>query len=272
MIGRYTDTSLDKNDYNNIQKYVTDYTFNIGTPLGAVKDYLLEQAKGDYVMFLSSNETLYSVTSLWDILGLLKKTQSKDMILLPVANPYQYKSPVDDSEDTSYAIRDQENDVSGKIFKTSFLRSKSIHFLKHLDLNEDLYFIKSILSHNPQYQSATFIAVIKFRERDKSNSELDFSSKLISNLIVLAGQAESLSARLLNEILHMAHMVYQQIITYPNEEYVADVETMLAYYLKAISKYLQIDSAALTEYTDVPNAETFSSFLTRLLNKEEVNE
>lgn len=141
---------------------------NIG--LGASRNRAVERAKGEYILYLDSDDTLYEDSTLNKINEIIIK-EELDIIYMGV----QYvggsnKAYIPNAENSTKEARlacDMHFAVSSKCFKREFLIENNIKFLTDIYYEDMVYSIKcTILAQKISY--GTFIFYNYYRNRDGS--------------------------------------------------------------------------------------------------------
>lgn len=107
---------------------------NVGP--GITRQYGLNIAKGEYVMFCDADDILYSVSVINDLVTECEKTKSDVMISSWI------EEIIDNENNHTYLNHEMENTwMHGKIIRRQFLIDNNIKFHNDLKIHEDSYFL-----------------------------------------------------------------------------------------------------------------------------------
>lgn len=157
-----------KKEYKISNMFIINNRKNIG--LGGARNIGAKKAKGEYILYLDSDDTLYEDSTL-DKINEVTIKESPDIIYMGV----QYvggsnKAYIPNAENSTKEARiacDMHFAVSSKCFKRKFLKENDIEFLTNVYYEDMVYSIKStILAQKISY--GEFIFYNYYRNRDGS--------------------------------------------------------------------------------------------------------
>ena len=234
------------------------------------KQYAIDFSSNDYITFLPTYTCFYSAISISDILETIKHNK-RDIYFFGVVNSNQR----DDKNEQQ--LREQKNDLVGKVFSRSFINNQGLSFYNHLTCYEDTVFTKMALANHPQYQynkAPTFVLM-------HSAPDLSYDHYLLSHLegefatISMAARKNNFKTQ--REVVTLCYNVYCNLGNSANQELRGKMINRLAAYLFALSETailkdvfgLNFSGLNIT-YTDLDDQNTFRAFMNQVL--EAINE
>lgn len=129
---------------------IMTYRQPINKGLANARNKLLEMASGEYIYFLDSDDCLYKDDSLETLYNKIIEKDS-DVVI------GQYYEELLDADGKPYHIvkSGDRTPIHGKLYKTSYLKTNGIEFLKDARIHEDIYFNLQVF-----YSLNTKIAVL----------------------------------------------------------------------------------------------------------------
>lgn len=214
LVHPYHKYKFDMSQYNELKPYFKAYYCKHST-YSEIKQFGLDIAQGDYILFLMPNTILYSMTSLIDIIQLLNDNNMQDYILYSVGDCVNL-----DSNIQAIAQINSLTSLDGKLFKRDFLINNNINFPENITSGEDLYFTQKVLNFNPQYMIENSFLILKIYndiipvslEEQYLNNVQVLSSINTENVINTTNTA-------LNKIVQMLLQIYESLYSYNNVEY-----------------------------------------------------
>lgn len=214
LVHPYHKYKFDMSQYNELKPYFKAYYCKHST-YSEIKQFGLDIAQGDYILFLMPNTILYSMTSLIDIIQLLNDNNMQDYILYSVGDCVNL-----DSNIQAIAQINSLTSLDGKLFKRDFLINNNINFPENITSGEDLYFTQKVLNFNPQYMVENSFLILKIYndiipvslEEQYLNNVQVLSSINTENVINTTNTA-------LNKIVQMLLQIYESLYSYNNVEY-----------------------------------------------------
>ena len=111
---------FDFNEFPEIKNIIKTYYTNKQT-YGSLKQFALDVAQGEYVMFLTPNLILYCMTSIVDLKQRLDTSVGKDYFLFNIINGLTF------TENNRFGVNNSLMNLEGKVFNKKFIYSCVLH-------------------------------------------------------------------------------------------------------------------------------------------------
>lgn len=237
LVHPYHKYKFDMSQYNELKPYFKAYYCKHST-YSEIKQFGLDIAQGDYILFLMPNTILYSMTSLIDIIQLLNDNNMQDYILYSVGDCVNIDS-------NTHAITQVNSltSLDGKLFKRDFLINNNINFPENITSGEDLYFTQKVLNFNPQYMIENSFLILKIYndiipvslEEQYLNNVQVLSSINTENVINTTNTA-------LNKIVQMLLQIYESLYSYNNVEYRNLIKANIKNFVLSLQHFVNINA------------------------------
>lgn len=164
------------------------YHVNPWTGRSGVRQFGLDRATADYVMFCDCDDTFLRFDALYDVFKALKSKQPDVLFSKFVADH------VDENEKmVGFSQYYAENVwIHGKVFKVDFLRKHNIKWNQKLNNYEDSYFVRLIDAYNPQkigIETPTYLwkhRASSCTRNGESRVMLDYNNKVNSEMELIS--------------------------------------------------------------------------------------
>ena len=214
LVHPYHKYKFDMSQYNELKPYFKAYYCKHST-YSEIKQFGLDIAQGDYILFLMPNTILYSMTSLIDIIQLLNDNNMQDYILYSVGDCVNL-----DSNIQAIAQINSLTSLDGKLFKRDFLINNNINFPENITSGEDLYFTQKVLNFNPQYMIENSFLILKIYN---DIIPVSIEEQYLNNVQILSNinteNVINTTNTALNKIVQMLLQIYESLYSYNNVEY-----------------------------------------------------
>lgn len=214
LVHPYHKYKFDMSQYNELKPYFKAYYCKHST-YSEIKQFGLDIAQGDYILFLMPNTILYSMTSLIDIIQLLNDNNMQDYILYSVGDCVNL-----DSNIQAIAQINSLTSLDGKLFKRDFLINNNINFPENITSGEDLYFTQKVLNFNPQYMIENSFLILKIYN---DIIPVSIEEQYLNNVQILSNinteNVINTTNIALNKIVQMLLQIYESLYSYNNVEY-----------------------------------------------------
>lgn len=228
---------FDMSQYNELKPYFKAYYCKYST-YSEIKQFGLDIAQGDYILFLMPNTILYSMTSLIDIVQILNDNSIQDYILCSVGDCVNL-----DLETQTIAQANSLTSLDGKLFKKDFLINNNINFPEGITSGEDLYFTQKVLNFNPQYRIENSILILKIYD---DISPVSLEEQYFNNVQVLSNinteNVINTTNMALDKIVQMLFQIYESLYSYNNVEYRNLIKTNIKNFVLGLQRFVNINA------------------------------
>lgn len=277
LVHPYPQYKFDMNEYAQLKQSFKSYYIKKST-YGSIKQFGLDIAQGDYILFLMPNTILYSMTTIIDTLQKITDKFGEDCFFFNVGNCLQLNN------NNNIELNNSLFNLEGKIFRKDFLINNNICFLEHLTSSEDIYFTQKFQNCNPQYSIETSMLVLEIFPltpavpiEEEYLNNLDALTLLNrENIIIKTNQS-------LSKVVELLLQIYESLYSYKNEEYQNIIKTKLKNFILELHSLININaifakcSEVSNNYNNIDvirlnNDITFYEFVSSIFSNEEQNQ
>lgn len=214
LVHPYAQYKFDMKEYPELKPYFKAY-YTKKTTYAGIKQFGLEIAQGDYVLFLMPNNILYCMTSLIDTMQKLTENPIQDFFLFNVGDCLSLNE-----ETKTINLNNSITNLEGKIFKREYLLNNNIAFIEEVSSGEDIYFTQKLLNLNPQHFIDPTILVLQIYP---IFSSIPMEKQYLNNVEVLSQvnteNVINVTNNALDKIVEMLLQIYESLYSYDNLEY-----------------------------------------------------
>ena len=174
-----TDIKLSKNLLNSYQ-YDIQYYHNEHSGVSATRQYCLDKATADYVMFCDADDMFYNMCGLWILFREMDLGVFDSLISVFVE-----ETKIPGTNETTYINREMDSTfVHGKVHRRKYLKDKNIRWNSNLTIHEDSYFniLCQNLSTNVKYCQTPFY-LWKWRDESVCRHDPKYILKTYNNML-----------------------------------------------------------------------------------------
>lgn len=263
LIHPYLQYKFDFNKFPEIKDTIKTYYVNKQN-YGSLKQFGLDVAQGDYVMFLTPNLILYCMTSIVDLKQRLNALGNKDYYLFNVINGMYF------TENNQFGVNNSLMNLEGKVFNKNFLQLNNIHFLENCLTGEDIYFMQAVHNCNPQYSIESDPLCIQLFPTMVYEQEQTFLNNLSALMIANTENITKVLDTNIDKIVEVLFNTYATIVSYSNIEFQVYVKKQLITFITNLQNYFNIDLLfkkieLVSQNNEIPNQPvSFSDFILSL--------
>lgn len=237
LVHPYAQYKFDMREYPELKPYFKAY-YTKKSNYGAIKQFGLDIAQGDYVLFLMPNNILYSATTLIDTMQKLNDNPMQDYFLFNVGNCISLNPETQDID-----FNNSITNLEGKIFKREFLINNNIAFLEDITSGEDVYFTQKILNVNPQYHIDPNLLVLQIYPPFSSiMMEEHYLNNVHALSLVNTENVISTTNSALDKIVEMLLQIYESLYSYDNIDYRNLVKARLKSFVLGLQQLVNINA------------------------------
>lgn len=235
----------DGTDTHLTSKFLNSYPFKIDYYLAehkgvsATRNYCLDHATADYVMFCDADDMFYNACGLWIIFQEIEN--GFDYLISLFIEETRWEGKV------GYINREMDSTfVHGKVIRRGYLLEKGIRWNDNLTIHEDSYFncLCKNLTQNVRYCAAPFY-LWKWRDDSVCRNDLKYILKTYNNML------ES-STALVNELNKRGH--------YQEAQFYAVSLVYDAYYLMNKKEWLDQENKEYRHNTELRFKKYYQDF------------
>lgn len=239
---------------------------------GMSRQYCLDMAVGDYVMFCDDDDILYSITTLSEIISNI----DQDRINGHIVDYYTFFERIENYSgdgEISYYTGTNLVLVHGKVYRTEYLRSHNVRFHYKLETHDDVYFNLILNGSSPITKNlSTPIYLWKYNPRSVSHQQeydrLTAIDGILKGFYAYKKIRDEYNKNIIvykNDIYGSIRFHYNEIKSFKNimtEDEISNYENVLAMYIKEIDKDLGCLSF---DIDNIVGEEPFEEFVHRIL-------
>jgi hypothetical protein len=237
LVHPYAKYKFDMKAYPELRPYFRAY-YSKNTTYGAIKQFGLEIAQGDYILFLMPNNILYSMTALIDVLGKCAESSIQDCVFYSVGDCLNV-----DPEVNEVVSNNSLNTLEGKLFKKEYLIDNNINFIENISSGEDLYFLQKLLNTHPQYSIDNSALVLQVfptfssipMEEQYLNTVQMLSLANTENVVTVNNVA-------MDKIVTMLVQIYESLYSYDHVEYRRIVKNHIKNFILGLQNLININA------------------------------
>ena len=214
-----SDVKLSK-EFLNRYTYDIEYYHNEHRGVSATRNYCLDKATAEYVMFCDADDMFYNMCGLWIIFREIANSGFDSL-----TSVFIEECRMPDTKAIEYINREMDcTFVHGKVHRRQYLIDQNIRWKDELTIHEDSYFncLCQKLSENVKYCQTPFY-LWKWRDESVCRSDFKYILKTYNNML-------DSSTALVNEFLNRGRiddakffavsMIYEAYFTMNKDEWI----------------------------------------------------
>lgn len=247
LVHPYSQYKFDMKEYPELARSFRAY-YTKKTTYSSIKQFGLDIAQGDYILFLMPNNILSTMTTIIDIMQKTMENSKEDCFFFNVGNCLQINTNTN-----NISLNNSLLNLEGKIFRKDFLINNNICFLEHLTSSEDIYFTQKFQNCNPQYSIETSMLVLEIYPL---TSIIPIEEEYLNNLEALTLlNTEDIVIKTnqnLNKVVELLLQIYETLYSYKNEKYQNIIKTKLKNFVLELRPLININ-AIFTKCLEISN-------------------
>lgn len=247
LVHPYFQYKFDMKEYPELAQSFRAYYTKKST-YSSIKQFGLDIAQGDYILFLMPNNILSTMTTIIDTMQKIMENPNEDCFFFNVGNCLQINTNTN-----NIGLNNSLLNLEGKIFRKDFLINNNICFLEHLTSSEDIYFTQKFQNCNPQYSIETSMLVLEIYPltsivpiEEEYLNNLEALTLLNTEYIVIKTNQN------LNKVVELLLQIYETLYSYKNEKYQNIIKTKLKNFVLELRPLININ-AIFTKCLEISN-------------------